>query len=97
MNKNTKTATGILKKFGYKKDREGLITRYLREAENWKLHTENSKKFIIESAKTKKKELCVVAGSGWWLDIPVNELSKMFKKVIMIDITHPTQIIKKSK
>lgn len=85
----------IRRRFGFNKDKEGLITRYLQEKEHWQTHIDNTKRFILEKAETKKKDLCVVLGSGWLLDIPVIELSDMFRKVILTDISHPAQILHK--
>ena len=87
----------ILRKFGFKNDREGIIQRYIREYDNWKTHIEKSKQFIIQSAQSKNKNTCVVIGSGWWLDVPVDELCLIFDKVILVDITHSSQIRHKSK
>ncbi|NPA45098.1 MAG: hypothetical protein GXO49_06160, partial [Chlorobi bacterium] len=83
--------------FGLNKDREGIITRYLKEKNNWTPHLNNSKKYILNSAKNKKKETAVILGSGWWLDLPYIELSKMFKKLYFVDISHPNQIKHKAK
>lgn len=38
----------------------------------------------------------MVLGSGWWLDIPVEELHSKFELLIFVDVTHPPQIIKKA-
>ena len=86
----------LSRKFGFNKDREGLITRYLNEPENWKYHIDNTKKYIISSAKNKNKECCIILGSGWWLDIPIDELHERFNELIFIDISHPNQIKKKA-
>jgi hypothetical protein len=87
----------VLKKMGYADDREGLITRYMSQAEEWKSHLEHTRNFILRSAQNKKKGRCVVFGSGWWLDVPVAELAEMFEELVLVDITHPVQIEKKAK
>ncbi len=86
----------ILQRMQYNSDQQGIIRRYLREREGWDLHLENSKKFIQKSLKTKKKGKVLVLGSGWLLDCPINELSQNFQEVILADILHPKQIIKKT-
>jgi len=83
------------KKIGFYKDQNGIIKRYLREKENWNLHLQKTKNFILESAKTKQKSKAVVFGSGWLLDVPIDELAKMFEQVILIDIFHPKEILNK--
>ena len=82
---------------GFSADRDGLMTRYLNEAENWKAHLEHTTNFILKSAQNKAKGTCVVLGSGWWLDVPTEELSKIFNKLILIDIVHSAQIKHKAK
>ena len=86
----------IARKFGFNKDREGLITRFLNEKAHWASHIKNTKEFITESSQNKSPGICMVLGSGWWLDIPVEELHSKFELLIFVDVTHPTQIIKKA-
>ena len=94
---NYYTIKKLRKTFGFNKDREGLITRYLHEKHNWQKHIENTKKYILRSAEDKKKQICVVLGSGWLLDIPLDELHNMFERLIIADISHPSQIKHKAK
>jgi len=84
------------KKLGYGKDREGLIRRYFSESSNWESHLQNSKNYILESARKQVKGTAVVLGSGWWLDLPADELSQLFERLIFADISHPRQIQKKA-
>lgn len=81
-----------LQKMEYIYDQQGILNRYVREKENWDKHIHESKEFILKSAQTKAKGKVVILGSGWWLDLPIEELSKMFKEVILIDIIHPVSI-----
>jgi hypothetical protein len=87
----------ILKKMNYVSDQQGIIDRYLKESESWALHLENTKKFIIESSKTRNPGNCAVLGSGWLLDVPIDFLSERFNKVYLFDILHPVQIQHKVK
>jgi hypothetical protein len=82
----------IFRRMGYLKDQKGIMERYLREAGPWKQHLENTKTFILHSANNKEKNKAAVLGSGWLLDVPVVELSQMFKQVWLFDIKHPIQI-----
>ncbi len=84
------------KKLGYHKDREGLLNRYFREREAWEGHLEKTRQAIIDFSAGKATNSCVVMGSGWWLDVPVEFLCKNFNKVYFIDISHPAQIEKKA-
>jgi len=85
------------KLFGLNKDREGIIKRYIDEKQNWKKHLNNSKDFILKSTENKNKGIAIILGSGWWLDLPYEELSMIFKKLYFVDISHPNQIKHKAK
>jgi hypothetical protein len=95
-NINKKKWRTILRKMGYNKDQKGIINRYLRESEGWKEHLQNTRNFILQSAKTKEKTHAVILGSGWLLDVPLEELCESFGKVTLIDIRHPRQVKKKA-
>ncbi|MCF6241186.1 MAG: hypothetical protein L3J74_07565 [Bacteroidales bacterium] len=82
----------VLRKFGFKKDQNGIINRYIREKPYWDTHLFNTKKFIIDSTRNKTKNTCVVLGSGWLLDVPIEDLSTIFNTVYLVDIVHPRQI-----
>lgn len=82
----------VLKKMHYVSDQQGIISRYLKEAEGWTGHLENTKQAIIKSAENKADGCCAILGSGWLLDVPLDYLVKKFKKVYLFDVLHPTQI-----
>lgn len=82
----------ILKKMHYVSDQQGIFERYVKEADGWALHLENTKKAIINGAQNKAKKACAVLGSGWLLDIPIDYLAENFEKVYLFDVIHPTQI-----
>jgi hypothetical protein len=87
----------ILKKMNYVADQQGIIDRYLKESESWKSHLENTKNEIISGATGKGTDSCAILGSGWLLDVPLEFLSKRFKKVYLFDVVHPTQIKHKTR
>lgn len=86
---------------GYLRDQRGIMSRYLRESSNWEKHLELTRSFI-SSAFTDtfpgkdKKESIAILGSGWLLDVPLEELTRRFGKVYLVDINHPPQIRKKA-
>lgn len=84
----------IIQQMGYESDQDGIIRRYSNEKLGWDVHLTNTKNFIIQSAKNKNKEIVVVYGSGWLLDLPIDFLANTFKRVILVDIRHPAQVIK---
>lgn len=70
------------------------MTRYLREKKNWEQHLNNTKAFILKSLDTSDVKTVAILGSGWLLDLPLKELSKKYKKVLLVDVHHPAQIQK---
>ena len=85
---------------GYLRDQQGIMTRYLREAPQWKEHLDRSRAFIQSTFPAGghegvKKGTLVVLGSGWLLDVPLDHLLNIFSKVYLVDIYHPPQIRKK--
>lgn len=86
-----------LRKMQYIPDQQGIMNRYIREKANWDIHFKNSKDFILKSAKTKQKGKAVILGSGWLLDLPLEELANQFSEIVLIDIYHPKQILHKIK
>lgn len=87
----------IYQKLGFSLDQEGILTRYMREGEGWKLHLQNTKSFIIESYKDKGYKSIAVFGSGWLLDLPIDTIIQDFEEIYLFDIIHPLQITHKYK
>ncbi len=79
-------------KFGYKSDQQGIINRYIREKAGWDPHLANCKDFILNAVKQQKKGSIAILGSGWLLDVPLEELSNLCTKIFLVDIFHPTQV-----
>lgn len=84
-----------LHKMGFVQDQNGIIRRYEREKHNWNDHLTRSKNFILKSTEEKDKGTCVVLGSGWLLDLPLDELSEMYSEVLLIDLIHPKAVMHK--
>jgi hypothetical protein len=82
----------VLQKMNYISDQQGIIERYLKEAEGWNTHLEKTKNAIIQSAEKKGNGSCAILGAGWLLDVPIEFLTKYFKHVYLFDVVHPTQI-----
>lgn len=85
---------------GYLKDQQGIMNRYFRESSHWKGHLDRTRDFIKSAFTTyppgeNSTDSVAVLGSGWLLDVPLDELLQSFKKVYLVDIYHPPQIRKK--
>lgn len=85
-------SSGIYRKMGYFSDQEGIMNRYIREAAHWKAHLQNTKSAILKSCEGKGSNKIAILGSGWLLDVPIDELSNRFDEVWLFDIKHPSQI-----
>lgn len=87
----------ILKKMGYLADQDGIIYRYLREQGGWDSHLLNCRDYIIKKVSKHNIKEITILGSGWLLDVPLEELSEICEKVTLLDIHHPPQTVKKVK
>jgi hypothetical protein len=87
----------ILKKMNFLTDQSDIIDKYINESESWTNHLENTKKAILAGAAKTNKNSCAILGSGWLLDVPLDELSQQYKEVYLFDIVHPSQILHKLK
>jgi hypothetical protein len=85
--------SGMFRALGYNRDQQGIINRFINEDEGWKNHLENSRRFILHFIKQcSPSESIGILGSGWLLDIPLEELSAYFSQVYLFDILHPAQV-----
>ena len=82
---------------GFFDDQSGILRRYKREREGWDEHLQNTRKFVIEAMQGKNNKSAAVLGSGWLLDVPIEEMSHYFEKVYLYDLRHPTAVKKQIK
>lgn len=66
-----------------------LWARANRCAKAWAEHENNSRQFVLQSAKKlKQRRTAVVLGSGLLRDVPHDALVAMFDTVVMVDLVH---------
>ena len=87
----------IFRKMGYYDDQSGIIRRYQRERVHWDAHLTNTRQFALEAMQGKNKKSAAVLGSGWLLDVPVEEMSRYFEKLFLFDVRHPATVQKQIK
>ena len=80
-----------------KKDQSGILRRYRRESAGWDEHLNNTRKFALKAMQGKIRKSAAVLGSGWLLDVPLEEMSSYFEKVCLFDIQHPEKVKKQVK
>ena len=86
----------MFRRMGYFGDQKGIVRRYQRERESWDVHLQNTRQFAIEAMQGKNRTSAAVLGSGWLLDVPVEEMSRYFKKLYLYDIRHPATVKKQA-
>lgn len=90
--KENKISRRTVNKIGYKKDQQGIINRYLREMGQWDTHLYRCRKYILDSIKIYQPGIVTFMGSGWLLDIPLEEAAEICRTVNLVDIIHPSQV-----
>ena len=84
----------ILTRLGYYNYQHGFIVRHLNQETGWDSHLEKCRSFIIKAMEIHKPDKVTVLGSGWLLELPLTEMLENVKKVCLIDIIHPPDVIK---
>jgi len=85
----------VIRRMGYLRDQRGIMDRYLEERGGWNAHLERTKQFIAEAFGQSGIKSVAVLGSGWLLDVPLENLTKRFENVYLADVYHPPQIRRK--
>ena len=85
----------ILRRMDYISDQKGILRRFLREREEWNSHLTNAGEFILEVLDKHSFNQIVLLGSGWLLDFPIEKVSKLVKKITLVDVYFPSQIQRK--
>ena len=84
----------MFRRMGYFDDQSGIIRRYRRECEHWDTHLTNTRQSAIDAMQGKSRTSAAVLGSGWLLDVPVEEMSRCFEKLYLYDQRHPAAVKK---
>lgn len=85
-----------IKKMGYLHELIAIKYKAKRLESQWAAHLTRSKQTLLGVASlVPKRENVVVLGSGLLLDVPLDEFSLLFNQVILIDIYHNQEILKK--
>ncbi len=82
---------------GYKADSQGIIDRYINVNGAWESHLQHTREFILKSLAGNQPNNLVVLGSGWLLDLPLEELSGIAGHIWLYDLVHPSQVLHRLK
>lgn len=78
------------RKLGYLAEAVAIRARHRRCRAAWQSHLENSREAMLEAARACPDRKCaLVMGSGALLDVPVEQLARMFDRVALADVVHP--------
>lgn len=83
----------ILHRMGYYNYQQGLIHSHIAQEGGWNSHLRNCRDFIMKSVRFFHPDIVTILGSGWLLEIPLNEILEMNCRVNLIDIVHPPQLV----
>ncbi len=73
----------------------GIARRYYANREGWDRHCAHTKECILSFAKRNRLSQLTLLGSGWLLDVPLEELLACGITVTLCDIAHPPQVQEK--
>jgi hypothetical protein len=64
-----------------------MRSRHMRNQTSWMPHLQNTRRFILSAAKRcQNRNKVIILGSGLLLDVPLLELTSMFREVVLADI-----------
>lgn len=87
----------VLNQIGFQSECQGLIDRYIQVDGAWDEHLALTRAYLTHAVAGKEIENLVVLGSGWLLDLPLEELAASSGHVWLYDAVHPAQVIHRIK
>jgi len=92
MTGGTSISDKVLREMKIISDQKGIIDRYISEAGGWEEHLGKTRNFILESVTAARPRSILICGSGWLLDVPLEELAEITPEIWLADIYHPPQV-----
>jgi hypothetical protein len=86
----------ILNKLGYYNYHNAFINRHINQKGGWDSHLLQCRNYIIKALKNYNPDKVTVLGSGWLLELPLAEMIENNRKVTLIDIIHPPEVIRQA-
>ena len=78
------------RRVGYLQGQLGIKVRHRQCRRAWQPHLERTKTAILSAIqKCPQRRTAVILGSGRLLDVPLQELSRQFQQVVLVDAVHP--------
>lgn len=85
----------IFRSLGFVRDQKGIMRRYKRERKLWDTHLNKSKQYILKAMGASVFKSVAVLGSGYLLDLPIDEILVKTDCLYLYDVNHPKEIISK--
>jgi hypothetical protein len=83
----TTPCSPYIRRMGYLSEAIEMRGRSRRHQAAWQPHLDNTRRFILSSAeKCRNRDKVVILGSGLLLDVPLAELSSLFRDVVLLDV-----------
>jgi hypothetical protein len=88
----------LIRRMGYLDETIEMRSRARRNAAAWKPHLDNTRRFVLSSAeRCRNRDKAVILGSGLLLDVPLAEISSMFREVVLTDVVCLPEVRKQIK
>lgn len=82
--------SGPARALGFLKSSLQVQARFRRCHRAWEPHLARTRRVILEAAeRCPQRRLAVILGAGLLHDVPLRELSEMFREVVLVDIVFP--------
>jgi hypothetical protein len=76
-----------LRRLGYLEETIAMRNRHASRRAAWQAHLERSKQSVLAAAAAcRSRNKLVILGSGLLLDVPLAELSSLFREVVLMDV-----------
>ncbi len=83
----TTTCPQYVRHMDYLSEAIAMRQRHRRNRAAWSPHLERSRRFVLDAAeRCRDRTKVVILGAGLLLDVPLAELSTMFREVVLLDI-----------
>lgn len=92
MNSKILISDRVLKEMKIISDQKGILNRYISGAGAWDEHLVKTREFIINLVREENPRSILICGSGWLLDVPLEQLTEITREIYLADIYHPPQI-----
>jgi hypothetical protein len=82
-----------LRDMGCLREMLGIRRRRRRHRDAWAPHCRRSQGLVLAAAaRCRRRRKAVVLGSGWLHDVPLDELTRLFREVTLVDLFHPFSV-----